>query len=82
MTRNFEKISQDTIKMNSKTIGKLRSIARDKSLRGYHRLTKANLVASLFEQSTEEMPTLVLKSSRNGLIWKGGDEKERAGGKK
>ena len=43
--------------MNSKTIRELRSIAKDKGLHGYYKLKKADLLALLLEQSTEEMPT-------------------------
>ena len=43
--------------MNSKTVYELRSIAKDKSLRGYHRFKKDNLVALLLEESPEKMPT-------------------------
>ena len=35
----------------------MRSIAKDKSLDGYHKLTKADLVGLLLEQSSAEMPT-------------------------
>ena len=59
MTRNFEKIfpGEHIIKMNSKTVRELRSIAKDKGLHGYYKLKKADLVALLLEQSSEEMPT-------------------------
>ena len=43
--------------MNTKTVPELRSIAKDKGLRGYYKLKKDNLVALLLEQSVEEMPT-------------------------
>ena len=43
--------------MNSKTERELRSIVKDKGLRGYYKLKKADLVALLLEQSTEEIPT-------------------------
>ena len=43
--------------MNTKTVPELRSIAKDKGLRGYHTLKKDDLVALLLEQSAEEMPT-------------------------
>ena len=43
--------------MNTKTIGELRNIARDKGLHGYYRLKKADLRDLLLEQSAEEMPT-------------------------
>ena len=35
----------------------MRSIARNKGLRGYYTLKKADLVVLLLQQSTEEMPT-------------------------
>ena len=43
--------------MNTKTVHELRSITKDKCLRGYYKLKKADLVALLLEQSAEEMPT-------------------------
>ena len=43
--------------MNTKTVHKLRSTAKDKGLCGYYKLKKADLVALLLEQSAEEMPT-------------------------
>ena len=43
--------------MNSKTGRELRSIVKDKGLRGYYKLKKADLVALLLEQSTEEILT-------------------------
>ena len=46
------------IKMNTKIVHVLRSIAKDKCLRGYYKLKKADLVVLLLEQSAEEMPTL------------------------
>ena len=60
MTRNFEKnfSGKHIIKMNSKTVRELRSIAKDKGLHGFYKLKKADLVALLLEQSAEEMPTL------------------------
>ena len=42
--------------MNTKTVRELRSIAKDKGLRGYYKLKKDDLVALLLEQSGEEMP--------------------------
>ena len=59
MTRNFEKNfpGKHIIKMNTKTVRELRSIAKDKGLHGYYKLKKADLVALLLEQSSEEMPT-------------------------
>ena len=47
--------------MNSKTIRELRSIVKDKGFRAYYNLKKADLVALLLEQSTEEMLTSSLK---------------------
>ena len=44
------------IKMNTKTVRELRSIAKDKGLRGYYKLKKDDLVALLLENSAEEMP--------------------------
>ena len=60
MTRNFEKNfpGKHIIKMNTKTVRELRSIAKDKGLHGYYKLKKADLVALLLEQSAEELPTL------------------------
>ena len=68
MNRNFwEKILQNPIiKMNSKSIRELRSIATDKGLRGYYKLKKADLIALLLEQSTEEMPTPPPRGSMTG----------------
>ena len=43
--------------MNSKIVRALRSIAKDKGLHGFYRLKKADFVALLLEQSSEEMPT-------------------------
>ena len=45
------------INMNSKTVRELRSIAKDKGLRDYHKLKKDDLVVLLLEESAEEMPT-------------------------
>ena len=58
MTRKFEKkfLRKRIIKMNTKTIRELRSIAKDKRLRGFYKLKKADLLALLLEQSSEEMP--------------------------
>ena len=36
--------------MNTKTVRELRSIARDKGLRGYYKFRKTDLVALLLEQ--------------------------------
>ena len=48
--------------MNTKIIRELRSIAKDKSLRGFYKLKKADLLSLLLEQSSEEMPTPALRS--------------------
>ena len=42
--------------MNTKTVRELRSIAKDKGLRGFYKLNKDDLLALLLEQSSEEMP--------------------------
>ena len=59
MTRNFEKKfpQKHITKMNTKTVRELRSITKDKGLRGFHKLKKDDLVALLLEQSAEEMST-------------------------
>ena len=59
MTRNFEKHfpGKRKINMHSKTIPKLRSIAKDKGVRGYYKLKKADVIALVLEKSAEEMPT-------------------------
>ena len=59
MTKTIEKnfSGKHIIKMNTKTVRELRSIAKDKGLHGYYKLKKADLVALLLEQSSEEMPT-------------------------
>ena len=58
MTRNFEKnFLRNIIKKNTKTVRELRSIAKDKGLRGFYKLKKDDLVALLVEQLNEEMPT-------------------------
>ena len=43
--------------MNTKTLCELRSIAKDKGLRGFCKLKKDDLLALLLEQSSEEMST-------------------------
>ena len=53
------------MKMNTKTVHEFRSIAKDKGLRGFYKLKKADLLALLLEQSSEEMPTLALRASGN-----------------
>ena len=59
MTKKIEKnlSGKHLIKMNTKTVRELRSIAMDKGLHSYYKLKKADLVALLLEQSSEEMPT-------------------------
>ena len=52
--------------MNTKSVIEMRSFAKDKDLRGYYKLKKADLVALLLEQSTEEMPTPPPRSSIPG----------------
>ena len=48
MTRNKNnKMTESIIKMNTKTVNELRSIAKDKGLHGYYKLKKADLVALL-----------------------------------
>ena len=66
MSRNFEKNSagKHIINMNTRTVRELRSIAKDKGLRGYYKLKKADLVALLLEQSNEEIPTPPPRASR------------------
>ena len=66
MTKKFGKnfSGKHIIKMNTKTVGELRSIAKDKSLHGYYKLKKADFVALLFEQSAEEMPTSPPRANR------------------
>ena len=59
--RNNQKISENfsgkhITNMNTKTVRELRSIAMDKGLHGYYKLKKADLLASLLEQLSEEMP--------------------------
>ena len=55
-TKRFEQnlSGKHIIKMNTKTLRELRIIAKDKGLHGYYKLTKADLVALLLEQSAEE----------------------------
>ena len=71
MTRNFEKnFLRNIIKMNPKTVRDLRSIAKDKGLRGFYKLKKDDLVALLLEQMTEEMPKPALRArGRKGGPW-------------
>ena len=48
--------------MNTKTIRELKSIAKDKGLRGFYKLKKADLLALLLEQLSAEMTTPPPKS--------------------
>ena len=50
----FKKFPQKYI---IKTVRELRTIAKEKGLRGYCKLKKDDLVALLLEKSAEEMPT-------------------------
>ena len=43
--------------MSTKTVRELRSIAKDKDLRGYYKLKKDDLLALLLEQSAKEIPS-------------------------
>ena len=45
------------IKLNTKTVRELRSITKNKGLRGYYKLKKDDLIALLLEQPAEEMST-------------------------
>ena len=64
MTKKFEKnfSGKHIINMNTKAISELRSIAKDKGLRGFQKLKKADLLALLFDKSSEEMPTTLPRS--------------------
>ena len=60
--RNNQKISENfsgkhITNMNTKTVRELKSIAMDKGLHGYYKLKKTDLLASLLEQLSEEMPS-------------------------
>ena len=55
-TNKKNQMPEPIIKMNTKTVNELRSISEDKGLRGDYKLKKADLIALLLEQSTEEMP--------------------------
>ena len=48
-------LGKHTIKMNTKTIRELRSIAKDKGLHGFCKLKKTDLLALLLEKSSEEI---------------------------
>ena len=50
--------------MNTKTLRELRSIAKNKGLRGFYKPRKADLLVLLLEQSTEEMPAPAARSKR------------------
>ena len=65
MTIIFEKIFQKKpiIKMKAKTVRELRSITLHKGLRGYYKLKKADQLALLLEQSSEEMLTPLPRAS-------------------
>ena len=43
--------------MNNRTVRELRDVAKKQGLRGYYKLRKAVLIASLSEQSTKELPS-------------------------
>ena len=55
-TNKKNQMPEPIIKMNTKTVNELRSISEDKGLRDDYKLKKADLIALLLEQSTEEMP--------------------------
>ena len=55
VSENFS--GKHIIKLNTKTIRELRSIAKDKGLHGFQKLKKADLLTLLLEQLSEEMPT-------------------------
>ena len=52
--------------MNTKTVPELRRTTKDKGIRGYYKLKKAELVALLLEQLTEEMLTPPTRSRMPG----------------
>ena len=56
MSINFEKnfSGKHIIKINTKTVRELKSIAKDKDLRCYYKLKKADLVALLLDQSAQK----------------------------
>ena len=61
----MKKISPEPIiKMNIKTVRELRSITKDKGLRGNYKLKKDDLFALLLEQLAEEMPTAPLRARK------------------
>ena len=49
--------------MNTKTVPELKSIAKNKGLRDFYKLKKADLLVLLLEQSSEEMPTSPSRAS-------------------
>ena len=51
--------------MNTKTVPELKSIAKNKGLRDFYKLKKADLLVLLLEQSSEEMPTSPSRASGN-----------------
>ena len=51
--------------MNTKPVNELRSIAKDKGFCGYVKLKKAELIALLLEQWTEEIPGLPARNVAN-----------------
>ena len=59
MNKKYEKYlsGKHVIKINTKTIHELKSIAKYKDLHGFYKLKKAEVLALLLEQSSEEMPT-------------------------
>ena len=74
MSINFEKnfSGKHIIKINTKTVRELKSIAKDKDLHCYYKLKKADLVALLLDQSAQKKKKACtsrkdnLKPSRNG----------------
>ena len=51
--------------MNNKTVHELRSIAKDKGLRGFYKLRKDDLVAFLLEQLEQSAPRSMEKKRRS-----------------
>ena len=49
--------------MNTKTVPELKSIAKNKGLRDFYKLKKADLLVLLLEQSSEEIPTSPSRAS-------------------
>ena len=62
--KNFSR--KHIIKMNTKRIRELRSIVKDKGLRVFYKHKKADLLALLLEQSSEEMPTPPTRKGKEG----------------